>query len=278
MSENESRKLDFFLQGTKDTAVLLVHGITGTPTELRYFSRGLNKAGYTVVVNSLPRHGSNLGELKKVTWQEITDACMKDFRQLKQDFRRVFVGGLSLGALVAIHLAYKFPQDVSGIIALAPTLFYDGWALQKGQIFMRIGWHIRPLRNAVDLRERWPYGLKDEETRENIARFYKDAKAGEYDKKVLLFGSPFFPVACLYQHDRLTKVVKKELTFVKTPILIMHAREDDMTSLKNAQYVFRNIASSDKTLVVLEDSYHMIPIDKEKDKVIAEAVKFLDRL
>lgn len=276
MENTVSKKYNFFFKGSNNKAILLIHGITGTPSEMRYLGNCLNRAGFTVLCKTLPRHCSTLGELKKVTWQEIADACVEDLQALKNDYPSVFAGGLSMGALMAIHLAYKFPSSVSGIIALAPTFFYDGWALHKGKIFLSIVWHIPLLRNSINIREDWPYGLKDEAIRETIGRFYKNADANKFDNKVLLFGSPFFPLANLYQHQRFSKVVKKELSSVKTPILIIHAREDDMTSLKNAQYVLKNIASPNKSLVVLDDSYHMITIDKEKDKVAGEAIKFLN--
>lgn len=278
MKQDNSNKYNFLLEGSNGKAVLLIHGITGTPSEMRYLGRILHKAGFTVFCNTLPRHCASLGELKKVTWQEIACACVDDFKRLRAGYEKVFVAGISMGALMAVHLAYKFPQEISGVIALAPTLFYDGWALHKGKIVMETLWHIPLIRNTVNVRESWPYGLKDEYLRDNIERFYKNAKAGEFDKKVVMFGSPFFPVACLYQHRLFTNVVKKELAAVKKPILILHAREDDMTSIKNAQYLFDNIGSQDKTLVVLEDSYHMITIDNEKEKVASEAVKFIERL
>jgi carboxylesterase len=277
MQIENSKRYTFFLKGNGPKAVLLIHGITGTPSEMRYLGKSLNKAGYTVFCNTLPRHCDTLGELKKVTWEEIANACFEDLQRLKKEYAQVFVGGLSMGALLAVHLAYKFPQDVTGIIALAPTLFYDGWALHKGKIFLNLVWPVPFFRNALDIRESWPYGLKDEDLRWSIERFYKNASSREFSKKVLLFGSPFFPAACLYQHRRFTEVVKKEMPLVKNPILILHAEEDDMTSPKNARYVLEHIGSADKALVILDDSYHMIVIDKQKDKVAGEVIKFLNK-
>ncbi|MFH0763134.1 MAG: alpha/beta fold hydrolase [Candidatus Omnitrophota bacterium] len=278
MENNTSQKYSFFLKSDSDKAVLLIHGITGTPSEMGYLGRKIHKAGYSVMCNTLPRHCSSLAELRKVTWQEIADSCIRSLQQLKNDYRQVFVGGLSMGALMSVHLAYKFPGDVSGIIAFAPTVFFDGWSLGRGKVFMKIGWHIPFLRNIVNVREAWPYGIKDEYLRAHFQRFYKNASASKFDNKVMLFGSPFFPVSSLYQHSLLTKAVEKEISSVKNSILIIHAREDDMASLKNAQFVFDNIGSPDKSLVVLEDSYHMITIDQEKDKVARETVNFLNRL
>ena len=278
MENNTSQKYSFFLKSGTDKAVLLIHGITGTPSEMGYLGRKIHKAGFTVLCNTLPGHCSSLSDLKKVTWQEIAESCIRDLKELKKNYRQVFVGGLSMGALMSIHLAYKFPEEVFGIIALAPTIFYDGWSLHKGKFFLSLAWQIPCLRNFINIRESWPYGLKDEYLRAHFQRFYKNASAFKFDNKVQLFGSPFFPVASLYQHSLLTKLVKSQIPSVKNPILILHAREDDMTSLKNARFVLTNIGSLDKSLVILEDSYHMITIDQEKDKVAQEIINFLKKL
>ncbi|MDO8662848.1 MAG: alpha/beta fold hydrolase [Candidatus Omnitrophota bacterium] len=272
---NHPRNFDFFLKGTNGKAVLLIHGITGTPSEMRYLGKRLHKAGFSVLCNTLPRHCGSLAELKRVTWQEIASACAKDLESLKKEYAEIYVGGLSMGALMAAHLAYKNPSVVSKIIALAPTIFYDGWAVPKHKVLMDVLWHVPFLRNSIDIKESWPYGLKNEYLRAGIEKFYRNAKASGNDDKTALFGSPFFPMCCLYQHHLLTKVVKKELPCVKTPIILIHAKEDDMTSLKNARYVYDHIASSDKSLVILDDSYHMITIDQEKDRVAQEVIKFL---
>ncbi|MFA5271760.1 MAG: alpha/beta fold hydrolase [Candidatus Omnitrophota bacterium] len=275
--ELNSNKSKIFLQGQK-AAILLIHGITGTPSEMRYLAKAINRAGYTVLCNTLPHHCQSLEELKKATWQEIVDLCARDLAFLKKKCGKVFVGGLSMGALVSMHLAYKYPSDVSGIIALAPTLLYDGWAVHKGQMLLPLAWHIPYFRYRIDIHENPPYGLKDENLRSVIHAFYSNAPKADSSDKVVMFGSPFFPLASLYQHHQFSKVVKKEMPRIKTPILIMHAKEDDMTSIKNARYCFNRIGSLDKSLIVLEDSYHMITIDKEREKVALEAIKFLDRL
>ncbi len=278
MENNNSKKYNFLFEGTNGKAILLIHGITGTPSEMRHLGKSLNKAGFTVFCNTLPRHCSSLGELKKVTWQEIMNACIEDFKALKTRYAQVFIAGLSMGALMGLHLAYLYPEEVSGVAVLAPTIFYDGWALHKGKIFLNLVWQIPYLRNRINIREGWPYGLKDEELRYSIERFYKDADANKFSNKVLLFGSPFFPLANLYQHHLFTKLVIKELKKVKAPAVIIHAKEDDMTSPRNAQFIFDRIASAQKSLVILEDSYHMITIDKEKDRVAEEIIGFFNKI
>ncbi|MFA5096965.1 MAG: alpha/beta fold hydrolase [Candidatus Omnitrophota bacterium] len=277
MDNENPRKYDFFLKGGNGRAVLLIHGITGTPSEMRYLGKSLNEAGFSVLCSTLPRHCASLGELRRVRWQEIADACAGDLEGLKREHSEVYAGGLSMGALLAIHLAYKYPSVVSGIIALAPTLIYDGWAVPKTKVLMDILWHVPFIRNRFDIRESWPYGLKNENLRAGVERFYTNAAAASLDDKAAIFGSPFFPMSCLYQHHLFAKVVKRELAGIRTPILIIHARDDDMTSPGNARYIYDRIASPDKSLVILDDSYHMITIDKQKDKVAGEMIRFIQR-
>lgn len=278
MQDNNSKKYSFFLKGEKG-AVLLVHGITGTPSEMRYLGRAINKAGYAVLCNTLPHHCDTLNELKKVRWQEIVETSIADFNFLKKEHNKVFIAGLSMGALIAIHLAYLFPEKVSGIVGLAPTLFYDGWAIHKGKALLPLVWRIPFLRNSINIREGYPYGLKDEFWRNKISKSYSSTtKSNQFSSDVVLFGSPFFPLACLYQHQLFVKIIKKEIPSVKTPIMLIHAKDDDMTSPKNAEYILQNIAATEKSLLLLEDSYHMITIDQEKDKVAQAAIGFLNRL
>src|SRR5262249_61296694 len=48
---------------------LLIHGLGGTPVEMRYIARGLARAGHTVHVPQLAGHCGTVEELKATTWQ-----------------------------------------------------------------------------------------------------------------------------------------------------------------------------------------------------------------
>lgn len=268
----------FFLEGSSDKAVLLIHGITGTPAEMRYLAKHLQKSGFNVLCNTFPGHCATLEELRRVTWEEIYSALKEDLSFLKNNYKKVFVAGLSMGATLAIYLASDFPQAVSGIVALAPTIFYDGWNVTRKRALLPLFWWFKPVRYSWNVKETWPYGLKNELLRESVDRFYKLARVNHNAEEVSTFGSPFIPVACLYQLERFNKAVKPRIPSVTAAILIIHAQEDDMVSVKNAYYIHDRIASRDKSVVILKDSYHMISIDQEKRKVAQEMINFLSRL
>ena len=81
----------------------------------------------------------------------------------------------------------------------------------------------------------------------------------------------------IYQARRLNKIIIKNLHKVTCPILIIHAREDDTASLKNMDVIVANINSREIEKLILEDSYHIITVDNERDKVINSCICFLKK-
>ena len=60
--------------------------------------------------------------------------------------------------------------------------------------------------------------------------------------------------------------------------LLMHAKRDDLTSTKSANFVFNNISSENKKYIELENSYHLIVMDNERDFVFEKSIEFLNSL
>jgi carboxylesterase len=65
---------------------------------------------------------------------------------------------------------------------------------------------------------------------------------------------------------RLARHVERAGSEIRTPTLIVHAREDDMAHLRNAHRL-RDALAGPVHLEVLEDSYHMVHVDKERGRV-----------
>jgi len=57
--------MDLSIKNNNERAVLLLHGLTGTPLELRWVARDFAKANYDVYFPILPGHCSSLEDLKK---------------------------------------------------------------------------------------------------------------------------------------------------------------------------------------------------------------------
>ncbi len=263
----------FFLKGNKNLC-LLIHGLTGTPKEMSSIATRLNNTGYSVSAPLLDGHNQSISVLKRKTWQEIYAALKKEFLKYESSYDNIFVAGLSFGALLGILLAHEFPGRIKAINCYSPTLFFDGWATPKASILLPLI-YMTPIKFYLYFKEEYPYGIKNEKLRSRIESFYKQAELFDYSK-VHLYGYPVIPVSCMYQNHLLARYLMPRLKKINVPIQLLQARNDDVTSPKNSNYIYEHICSYDKKIIFLEDSYHIITADQERDKVIEQTILFFD--
>ena len=72
--------------------------------------------------------------------------------------------------------------------------------------------------------------------------------------------------------------VRTHLEQINCPLLIMHAREDEITSLRSVDELFESLRLKDKELAVLENSYHMITIDNDRHQVARLLEQFVRKV
>ena len=262
------------MRGRNGRAVILVHGLTGTPTEMRFIAWFLNSRGYTVSCPRLANHGQPLAVLKATRWEEFYESVRQAYQELRADHDTIYAGGLSMGALLALLLAEEFPSGIAGTSCLSPTLFYDGWNVPWYHFLLPVVSHT-PLRNFAYFKEEPPYGLKNERIRAKVHEFYANADIDAM-RDVDRFGYPFFPVRLLAELKQLVAHLEKRLPNIVAPCQIIQAREDDMSSVKNAQRVHSLISSRRKEIIYLEDSYHVITADQERAKVAQSMLDFFN--
>src|SRR5258706_4515609 len=212
-----------------DAGVLLAHGITGAPTEMKPLVRKLTSAGFTVACPQLSGHCSTLKELKQTRWTDWYATLEESLRLLRDECSKVFVSGLSMGALLALKLAADHPDAVDGVATLSATFFYDGWNVPRlrQRYLLPLVLHS-PLRYVLSYREPPPYGIKDERIRSLIDTVYRNDSANMPEK----YGYSEFPGITIRETFRLINAVKRDLHRIVAPLLIVHSAEDDMASLE----------------------------------------------
>jgi len=254
-----------------DDAVLLIHGLTGTPAEMRYIAKNLLKQGFSVACPQLAGHCGTVGDLKRSKWQDWYESMAVAFEALKKEHKRVFVSGLSMGALIAIQLAAEKGERVNGIGLLSTTFFYDGWNMPriKRKILLPIVLNS-PLRYFMSWDEEPPYGIKCERTRALVHAVLenRDALASE---KVGIFSTPGVTVK---ESTRLIRAARKVLPKVISPTLIIHSTEDDMASVENAHLVANRISSQKVECFFIDDTYHVLTLDKRRNDVAKRLGEF----
>jgi carboxylesterase len=174
-----------------------------------------------------------------------------------------------MGGILGTLLAQNRPDEVHGLLLLAPTLKLDGWSMPW---YSRVINYIvpTPIPLELELPEHEPYGIKDDRVRALIVNAMKSGDASQAG----VFSTP---VRSFANFNVLVKRVKKRLGTVRQPALIVHPRHDDMASLKNAQYLQTHLAGLVDTLI-LDDSYHIVTLDQQRHLVVDRTVSFVARV
>lgn len=248
-----------------ERAILLFHGLTGSPFEMKKFGKYLFDNGFDVYGICLPGHGDMQSEIYTVKYIEWIECAGSTFEKLAQKYEEVFIGGLCLGAVISLYLAEKYRGKIKGIISLSTTLYLDGWRLPWYSIFMPIALHTI-FRYYYTYPECEPYGVKNKKTRATIKRILSKPDVGMDN----------YPMSAFHELLELSSTTRKSLSEIISPILIIHSKEDDLTSIKGAKEVFAKISTTDKELIILDNSYHMVLYDNEKDFVFKKSLDFLN--
>lgn len=259
----------------RQTGILLVHGITGSPAEMKPLVRKLTAEGFEVACPPLAGHCSTLSELKQTRWTDWYNSLEIALDDLRTRCETVFVSGLSMGALLALKLAAGHREVISGVATLSATFFYDGWNVPRlRQRFLLPLVIYSPLRFFLSYHEPSPYGIKDDRIRTMIDAVYR----GQCEGLPETYGYSEFPGVTIRETFRLIAAAKRELATIVAPLLIVHSTEDDMASLKNAAFLADSVSSRLVEKFYIDDTYHVLTLDKRRDDVAARVAGFFIRL
>jgi carboxylesterase len=259
-----------FTLGSGRTGFLLVHGLGGTPLELKFVAKGLARHGFTVHCCQLAGHCGDETDLLATGWQDWYQSVVDAFDTLRGQCDTVIVGGLSMGAVLSLRLAAERSDDVHGLALFAPTLWYDGWStpwyrfLLSAAMSTHLGRWIAG--RVYSFKEHEPFGIKDPSIR---AVVMAAMNSGDTTRAGILVT----PGKAIVELNRLVHVVKRDLPAIKTPALIIQAREDDLSSLSNCEYLQRHLGGLVDTLI-LDDSYHIVTVDRQRDLLIESCAAF----
>jgi carboxylesterase len=245
------------------TGALLLHGLGGTPVEMRFVALGLARAGITVSCPQLAGHSGSVEELKASTWQDWLASAEAALDRLRQRCDAVIVGGLSMGAVLALMLAAERKDGVDGVACYAPTLRLDGWGVPWYARLFDLVPH-KSIGNWFDFAEREPYGVKDPRVRALVAAAIE---SGDSSKAGMLS----VPGGAMLELRYLAKAVCRRAGEIRQPALLVHPREDDRANISNSFWLQRNLAGK-VDMVVLDDSYHVVTVDRQRHIVADRTV------
>ncbi len=251
------------------TGILLVHSMGGSPLELKFVAQNLARQGHTVYCPVIPglTFGTDVSGLS--TWSDWYEAMEAAFDQLRRMCDAVLVGGASAGGTLALRLAALRQDETAGVLLFAPTLDVNGWAIPRSlRLFHLVSdkWTARLFR----FRTPAPYGIKDERVRNFALEALKGDEATSNDITVRGGGSVF-------EFFRLVRNVKPLLSKIRLHTMIFHPRADDQSDIRNTMALQRKLGGLVE-VCVLDDSYHLVTLDRQRGYVADRAIEFVDRV
>lgn len=254
MFHHNSQVNPIFKSGKLDAAVLLIHGFTGTPDCMRPQANHLNALGFTVSVPLLAGHGTTKENLAKTRWQDWYESCRKEFVQLAEKYSAVYVAGLSLGGVLALKIAQDYPQGPTAIACLATPIFLKSWVSVILPSVMNT-----PVRFLYRYQKKAAADIRDPMARKNY------------------FNIGEMPLTCIDSLMKLQKLVKRDLAKIHCPTLLIHSRYDSTAPYESMSAIAQGISSTTTETITLENSFHLITIDYEKEIVNTKLSDFFSR-
>lgn len=236
-----------------DPAVLCLHGLTSSPYEFGPLLAALTAAGHRVEAPHLVGHGTRPEALAHTRFPDWLAGARRAFEALADAHERVFLVGLSMGALCAIALAHERGARVAGLVAMATPLtlnLADQWALQAAR-------HL-PLA-AIK-----PWILK--KSGPDVSDPAVAAAMPSYDR-IPLAAAASMVAGQRHAHDVLTRL--------SCPVLLMHGRHDHVAPVRNLDLAWDRLRTPHRARVVYPRSWHILPLDVEHEAVVADAVAFI---
>ncbi len=242
LSELQKHANEFLLNGN-EIGIMLIHGVTGIPEEMRLLGEYLNKKGATVYGVRVAGHGTTPEELAKLKWKDLYKSVEEKLEILKEKSTTLVVGGLSMGGMLTLALAAEH-KEIQKIFTLSAPVELNDWRIK-----------LIPLLKI-------------------FMKYYKKEPEDEING-LPHYSYPVYPLSTIYELYKAQKQIKQNLPKITQPILIIHSKSDPSVDVKNAQIIYDNVSAKEKKIVLLEKSGHVITKDVEKEKVFEAVADFI---
>ncbi len=232
-----------FLMPGGPRGVLLVHGFTGSPAEMRLLGKNLSGHGFTVLAVRLPGHGTVVQDMEPTGWRHWYGAAVDGWHLLSGLCQEINVVGLSMGGLLSLKLAAEYP--VHRLAALSTPIFLANRQIPLLPLYRLFRRFVPKKRRAYNLEPHYSAG---------------------YDQT---------PLSSLSSLLDLIDSVKGDLGKISCPTLLVQSRREHTVRPESASFIYDNLGSAQKELLWLEKSGHVVTLDSERETVFKKVSEFL---
>ncbi len=239
-----------FTFGDGDGAILAIHGLAGSPAQVREWCKKLADEGYTVYAPLLPGHGTAPDDLYGVKWQHWYGHVESEYLKIRRNHSKVHVVGFSVGSALGLRLASEYKVDSLCLISNPVYLFSD-WL---------------PTHLMVNI-----CSLFSNSARTWPQRLPETPDGPEY----MIYNR--IPLDALKAVVKLVDENRGRMADVTSPTAIFHSKRDFACKPKSARYVHDRIGSEEKSISWFDKAPHSIMhgTDEEKARLHEEVTAFL---
>jgi carboxylesterase len=227
---------------------LILHGFTSSLDTVRALVPMAERMELPYRMPTLRGHCTRPEDLCGVTWRDWYEDAAAALQELRAEADQVVICGLSMGGLVALHLAADYPQDVAGVTTIAAALQIADPLVRFSPIMARIF-------------KMW---------KTSAASGYADASLMAQNTNYTSFATD--SLVSLYRY---TRVVNHLLPRVQAPLLVIHSRRDRVIKPASAEIIYQRAGSQDKRIRWFDVSGHEMLQDCEADAVVGEVEQFI---
>jgi carboxylesterase len=216
-----------YYQESGQSAVLVLHGLVGTPAEMRPMAEQLHRMGWTVDVPLLPGHGADIDQLFETdadAWVAKGRECLN---RLRATHDQVLVVGHSMGGAVALRIVAELENGDKpcGLILISPFIrlpLDNVWLQLFGPLLRLIVTRMRPFK-TID----FDRGPNSEEIRAGILEFMPGLDIDDPEVREQIRGIEV-PTRLLGQLGKLGKSARKVAGAIELPTLVLQGSEDEV--------------------------------------------------
>jgi carboxylesterase len=248
----------FFFHGGR-TGVLLIHGFTGTPKEMRWMAEYLNQQGLTCLGIRLNGHGTDIEEMRRSRWTDWTASVEDGFHLLSGSVDRIFLVGLSMGGVLSLLMSTRLAERVAGVVAMSTP-----YSLPRDPRNYPV-WFIKLYGTIVKF----------------VPKSGAAPGASWVDKDAFASHVSYLrnPVSSVAEMKALIQEMQTVLPEVRSPVLLIQSRDDITVLPENMEKIYEGLVNtSDKTKLYVTGSGHVITRDASRDLVFKAVIEFIRRV
>jgi alpha-beta hydrolase superfamily lysophospholipase len=193
----------------------------------------------------------------------VTDLqfVLKTIKKLEKN-KPVYLLGHSMGGAISTILASKEGDEIKGLILSGASIRIDGGVSDTVKSISKFIAVIVPYLPLVE------FAVEGISRDPEVVEAYKNDLYNYNGKVRARMGRE------MLRSEEL--ITEKLLSKISVPTLILHGKKDPLVNPECSQIIHSNISSKDKEIKILDNLYHEILNEPEKDEVLDIIGKWLD--